>query len=476
LGRYVVESRLGVGGMAEVFRARLVGAEGFSRAVALKRVAPALSEDERFASLFIAEARIAALLTHPNIVSVLDFDRDEDGVLFLAMELVDGPDLRRLAAAARRRGTPVAPRLAAFVAGEILRALAYAHELKRDDRPLGIVHRDVSPHNVLVSRTGSVKLTDFGIAKATAAATASRSGTVKGKLSYMSPEQASGGSPDGRADVYAVGVLLYELLAGERPYDGATETETLARVLRGGATPVERLVPGLPPDLAALTMRLFALRREDRPAGAADALKELRATSAYPADGEGELARLVSAVFPSGTPVGLDPVPAAGGSRRIRPSRRLLGILAVVAALSVAVTIAVWLVPQASVPSPPATATAPSPAPPPPSVSASAPAPSPERRPMSVPEPEPPAPPRPTQRPGKPVPALPDSPGTLTVRARSWAVVEVDGEAWGQTPVTRRGLPPGRHRIVLANEDAGKRDVRQVDVKPGEDEVVSVDW
>jgi hypothetical protein len=95
---------------------------------------------------------------------------------------------------------------------------------------------------------------------------------------------------------------------------------------------------------------------------------------------------------------------------------------------------------------------------------------------MSVPEPEPPAPPRPTQRPGKPVPALPDSPGTLTVRARSWAVVEVDGEAWGQTPVTRRGLPPGRHRIVLANEDAGKRDVRQVDVKPGEDEVVSVDW
>src|SRR5688572_17171757 len=288
--------------MAEVYRARLVGAEGFQRPVALKRVAPALSEDERFAAMFIGEARIAALLSHPNIVSVLDFDRDEEGVLFLAMELVDGPDLRRLGELAGERGAPIGPSLAAFLASEVLRGLTYAHERKLDDRPLGIIHRDVSPHNVLVSRAGTVKLADFGIAKATAAATASRSGTVKGKLAYMAPEQATGEAIDARADVYAVGVLLYELLAGVRPYVGATEAETLARVLRGGAVPLSACAPAVPGDLAAVTMRLFARRPEERPAGAAEALQALRATSAYPADGEGELARLVRSLFPSGTP------------------------------------------------------------------------------------------------------------------------------------------------------------------------------
>ena len=511
-GRYELDGVVGRGGMAEVYRARLVGAEGFSRAVALKRVAPGLSEDPSFAAMFIAEARIAALLSHPNIVSVLDFDRDEEGVLFLAMELVDGPDLRKLTRAAADRGRRVDPRLAAFLAGEVLRGLAYAHELKLGERPLGIIHRDVSPHNVLVSRSGTVKLADFGIAKATAAATTSQSGTsgvVKGKLAYMAPEQALGEALDGRADVYALGVTLYELLAGERPYGGATEAETLAKILRGEATPIARLVPGLPADLAEMTMRLFAAKAKDRPASAAEALQALRATSAYPTDGEAALARLVKELFPSSTPPTAGAprgVPAtvqgsglgaarssaatAATSTLIRPSRRSLLILAGLAGLSASGAAVVWLLPAreparpsaaapaaasevdlAAPPSPPAV----EPALPDAAVGVAAPL---GEATLLVDRKEERAPVKerakaPADRPST---AEATREGTLTVRARSWAVVEVDGDAWGSTPISRRKIAGGRHRVVVENDAQGKHESRAIDVSSGENEVVSVDW
>src|SRR5262249_43955800 len=159
-----------------------------------------------------SEARMAAKLSHPNIVSVLDFDRDEQGAFFIAMEFIDGADLNRLATAAQKQGQRLSAAIVAYAGAEVLRALDYAHHLVDDHgQPLGIVHRDVSPHNVLVARSGAIKLADFGIAKATAAASASATGSVKGKIAYMSPEQANGEKLDARSDLFAVGVTLYEL-------------------------------------------------------------------------------------------------------------------------------------------------------------------------------------------------------------------------------------------------------------------------
>ncbi|MFH0900230.1 MAG: serine/threonine-protein kinase [Pseudomonadota bacterium] len=299
--RYVVESRLGAGGMAEVFRARQYGAEGFSRPVALKRIAPALGDDPEFASSFIAEARIAALLAHPNIVGTIDFDRDEQGDLFLAMELVDGADLRRLATACQSCYQRFPLALAAYVVGEVLRALAYAHNaFSSDGQRLCVLHRDVSPHNVLVARTGAVKLADFGIAKATSSAAATHSSRVLGKVAYMSPEQAAGRMIDCRSDLFSVGVVLYELLAGARPLDGSTEPELLAQLISGRLVPLYDRAPDIPIDIGAIATRLLAVRPAERHASASEALEELLSCSCYPLDGARSLAQLVRRLFPRG--------------------------------------------------------------------------------------------------------------------------------------------------------------------------------
>jgi serine/threonine-protein kinase len=357
LGRYTLERRLGAGGMAEVFKARQTGAEGFSRLVALKRIAPGLSEDAEFARLFIAEARIAASLQHPNIIAVHDFDRDESGCLFLAMELVDGADLRRLLSLARERREAVPVEVAAFIAAEALRALEYAHEFAEGGKALGIVHRDVSPHNVLISRAGAVKLADFGIAKATAATGAAPSTTIKGKVSYMAPEQARGDVVDGRADLFAVGVMLYELLAGERPFDGASEAEILGKVLTGRRVHLGELAPATPAALVLLVEKLLAPRPEDRFADAASARIALTAWSGYPSDGASALSRWVErhlagvaldAPLPPGpSPGGIGPrtPPPAATRTGFSPSRRTVGVLAVLAALSVAAAVTVSVVP-----------------------------------------------------------------------------------------------------------------------------------
>jgi serine/threonine protein kinase len=355
VSRYALESLLGSGGMAEVYRARQHGAEGVARPVALKRIAPAVSRDPEFAKLFVAEARIAALLQHPNIVSIVDFDRDADGCLFLAMELVDGGDLRTLVAAARVRGERMAPELTAFLVAEVLRALAHAHDFAPDGKPLGIVHRDVSPHNVLISRAGAVKLADFGIAKATAATGAALSTTIKGKVSYMAPEQARGEVIDARADLFAVGVMLYELLAGERPFAGATESEILARLLMHQHAPLAERAPHAPPELVAVAERLMAPRAADRFASAHAAREALTAWRGYPVDGVGMVAawarRLLlepSAKVAVSPPVAVgtpkpDTMAAALTRTRFAPGPRALAILAVLAALSVTAAVLVWL-------------------------------------------------------------------------------------------------------------------------------------
>ncbi|RMH39059.1 MAG: serine/threonine protein kinase, partial [Deltaproteobacteria bacterium] len=295
--KYRLGERIGGGGMAEVFAATLSGAEGFARRVAIKRVLPTWSADPAFADMFVNEARIASLLQHPNVVSVLDFDRDADGRLFLVMEFIDGVDLRQLI-----HTGALPPPIAAHVTAEMLRALDYAHTLEHGGRPLGIVHRDVSPHNVLLSWSGGVKLSDFGIAKAFAATGASATGSVKGKAAYMSPEQAHGRRLDGRADLFAVGVVLHEMLTGRRLFAGATEAESLARMLAMPIPNPREWSPSAPDDLAAVALQLLARDPADRFASAAAALEAVLSCECVTPRGATALAALLRERFPDRAP------------------------------------------------------------------------------------------------------------------------------------------------------------------------------
>jgi hypothetical protein len=291
--------RIGAGGMAEVFRSTMLAAEGFERPVAIKRILPGLSEDEAFARMFVNEARISARLQHPNVVQVLDFDRDDSGRLFLVMELVEGRSLDEV-----MRRNHVGVSIAAYVAAELLQGLAHVHEISdADGRPLRLVHRDVSPHNVLVSWDGAVKISDFGVAKAMGVAAGSRSVAIKGKPRYMAPEQVTHPDDvDQRADLFAVGATLYEMLTERRLYQGTTTEEILGdvvQVARGWRQllPVERAAADVPPAMCAFVGRLLAVNRDSRPATAREALAELHASGVVPADGAqllGDAARATS--------------------------------------------------------------------------------------------------------------------------------------------------------------------------------------
>jgi eukaryotic-like serine/threonine-protein kinase len=297
-GKYRLDRRLGGGGMAEVFLASSIGAEGFSRKVAIKRVLPGYSENEAFARMFVAEARISSQLVHPNIVSVLDFDRDADGRLFLVMELVEGKDLDALLA------TGVVPvPLVIFIIAEVLRGLDHAHDLPLDSEVRGIVHRDISPHNVLLSWTGAVKVSDFGIAKARYASEATASEMIKGKPAYMSPEQANGKPLDGRSDLFAVGIMLWEMLIGHRLFAAEDTRAMLAAVLFGQIPRPRSIRADVPKDLERVTMKLLERDPSTRYQTAADALRDLLACADTPTTGRELLVTTLAARFAAEVPV-----------------------------------------------------------------------------------------------------------------------------------------------------------------------------
>ena len=228
-GQYQLLERIAQGGMAEVFRARAHGAMGFEKILVVKRILDTLARDEEFRDLFKNEARIAAELSHVNIVQVFELGQHEEH-LYIAMEYVHGLDLARLASRARPLGDfPI--NLALFAAGEVLKALAYAHQqVDEHGNSLHIVHCDISPQNVLISFSGEVKLTDFGISRA--AIQKANESVIRGKYSYMSPEQAESRGLDGRSDLFSLGTMLYEILTGRRLFKAASRDETLARVRR----------------------------------------------------------------------------------------------------------------------------------------------------------------------------------------------------------------------------------------------------
>ena len=255
VGRYAVVRRLAVGGMAEVYLARARGPHGFARQVVLKRIRPELARTGQFRRMFADEARVAAHLQHVNIAHVLDVG-DEDGEPYLVMEYVEGHDVHALLKDAGGRGLPI--HVAAAIGLGVAAGLDHAHRRRDGEgRPLGIVHRDVSPSNVMVAFDGNVKLLDFGVAKAQGAREVTRAGTVKGKLEYMSPEQALGLPVDQRSDLFSLGTLLHELLVGTRPFaDGPV-------LVAPG-----RQRAGIPPALDALVVRLLAHEPARRPASA----------------------------------------------------------------------------------------------------------------------------------------------------------------------------------------------------------------
>jgi serine/threonine-protein kinase len=264
-GRYELVSRLGRGGMAETYRARLMGEAGVTKPVLIKKVLPEYANDQAFTTMFISEARISATLSHGTIAQVYDFGR-VDGEYFLAMEFVDGQPLHRIIKRALKSGLTCIPTpLAAFIGIEMCRGLHYAHTRKDPNgQPLGIVHRDISPDNVLISYEGQVKIVDFGIAKARELrGFNTEPGVVKGKYLFFSPEQARGHEVDARTDVWATGIVLYEMLCGQLPVMGQPHV-AVPRLIKGNFPRPRQLNPTLPEELEDIVMQALAVDRDQR--------------------------------------------------------------------------------------------------------------------------------------------------------------------------------------------------------------------
>jgi len=263
-GRYVLLERIAQGGMAEVFRAASVGTDGFSKLLAVKRILPHLAADRTFVTMLIDEAKIAATLNHPNVLQVLDLGR-ENGVYFIAMEFVAGQALNNVVAQAIRAQHRLAPGFCFHVIAQALHGLAYAHnKMDATGQPMGIIHRDVSPQNLMVAYDGAVRIADFGIAKAAERSTETLTGSLKGKPAYMSPEQVQGKPIDHRLDLYAMGVVLHELLAMKRMRKAKTDVQILLDVAKGDFPRFEALGVDIPPQAAALVYRALEPEPKDR--------------------------------------------------------------------------------------------------------------------------------------------------------------------------------------------------------------------
>jgi len=263
--------------MAEIYRAKTFDAQGTPHLVAVKRVLAHLAEDDDFIQMLVDEAKIASVLRHGNIARVYEFARAH-GEYFIAMEHVDGKDMRTVLERCRAKKKPIPPEHAAYVAAEVGAALHAAHSaVDSRGRPLRIIHRDVSPSNIICSYAGEVKLCDFGIAKATLSRVTTKTGVIKGKVKYMSPEQALGRKLDHRSDVFSLGSCLYEMLTRIPPFTATNEMDLLIKVRDAKYRSISELQPGIPPELEAITDKCLTRSRANRYQTAAEAEGDLRA-------------------------------------------------------------------------------------------------------------------------------------------------------------------------------------------------------
>jgi serine/threonine-protein kinase len=262
--RYRVIEKIASGGMAEVFRAESAGLEGFKKVVAIKRVLPHLAEKKQFIGMFLDEARVSAQLSHSNCVQVFDIGVG-DNTYFIVMEYVDGADLKAVVEYWRKFGKPVPPEEAILICVRICEGLSYAHELTDGrKRSLHIVHRDMSPPNVLITRHGEVKIVDFGLAKANSQLEHSEPGIIKGKFGYLSPEAAKGLAVDHRTDIFAVGIILWEMLAGRRLFLGENDLQTVRMVQAAQVPPLHQFNPHVTPELERVLARVLTAEPADR--------------------------------------------------------------------------------------------------------------------------------------------------------------------------------------------------------------------
>jgi serine/threonine-protein kinase len=285
LGRYELLAPVATGGMATVWAARLVGHHGFSKLVAIKTILPHLASEPQFERMFLEEARIASRIHHPNVCDIYEFGEDQ-GILYLAMEWVGGDSLAQILGRGTKAAAPIDVRLAGRIFADACGGLAAAHELvDPDGRSLEIVHRDISPQNVLVNENGVVKLADFGVAKALSQSSEKTTGQLKGKLSYMAPEYIEGADVDRRLDVYAMGVVLYEATLGRLPFCGDRDASVMDAILRGAPPKPRELAASYPRELEWIVLRAMARDPSARFASAEElrvALEEWLARSGPP--------------------------------------------------------------------------------------------------------------------------------------------------------------------------------------------------
>jgi len=313
-GQYTLLERIAVGGMAEVWKARMRGVEGFQKTVAIKRILPHMTDNAEFVGMFIDEAKLAAQLTHPNIVHIYDLGKIGRDY-YIAMEYVEGKDLRSLLNAGRRKGVPLPLELGLMIAARLASALDYAHR-KRDfeDREMGLVHRDVSPQNVLLTYDGDVKLCDFGIAKAVSKVSQTQMGALKGKLQYMSPEQAWGRPVDARSDLFSLGAVLFEMVTGERLFPGDSEMSVLESVRQGKTRSPRQVNPAVPHEVDEIVSRALAIDPRERFQTADEMKRRLGAaiSTLAPSVGPTDLAAYIQRV--------LEPEPAERPEEAVAPA------------------------------------------------------------------------------------------------------------------------------------------------------------
>lgn len=298
-GAYTLVSRVKAGGMAEVYLAKTGGVEGFEKQVAIKRILPHLTESSEFVEMFIDEAKLTVQLNHANIAHIYDFGK-RDNSYYIAMEFIHGKDVNAIFREAYRQKTPLPLSVCCFIVQQACEGLDYAHRKKSPEgRDLGIVHRDISPANILVSYEGAVKIIDFGIAKAVSKLSMTRPGLIKGKISYMSPEQMRGQSIDRRSDVFALGIILYELLTAKRLFAAKTDVDTIRNVIKGNIPALESVRPDIPPELAGIVMKALQREADTRYGWAADMSVDLQTfmLRAGIKDPRGELSRYMDQVM-----------------------------------------------------------------------------------------------------------------------------------------------------------------------------------
>ncbi|HTS03452.1 MAG TPA: protein kinase, partial [Thermoanaerobaculia bacterium] len=321
-GRYQLLEKIGSGGMAEVFKARMRGEEGFEKIVAIKRIVPHMAANDAFITMFVDEAKLAAQLNHNNITHIYDLGK-VDAWHYIAMEFVEGKDLRTLLKLGKERAYPLPPELALFIAAKIANALDYAHRRPAaDGTELNLVHRDVSPQNILISYEGDIKLCDFGIAKAASKVSTTISGALKGKLQYMSPEQAWGKRVDRRSDIFSLGAVLHEMLTGSPLFEGDTDMSILERVREGDIEAPSARGVDVSKRVDQIVLKALAKNPQDRYQNASEMEKDLHAVlyAFQPSPGPADVAIYVHRLLeaPASTSTG-DEIDAAFDAARDVP-------------------------------------------------------------------------------------------------------------------------------------------------------------